>query len=86
MTGPPQLQAIAGLPQRLSTAGALAPLAGLSVPPLGPAGTIAAQSHPRGVDLNLNQFSLETPTQNVEGDWVCEPQSAESCKGMVDAF
>lgn len=57
-----------------------------AIPRLGAAGTLAATAAPRGVDLNLSQFSLDTPQQVVEGNWVCEPQSADACKPLVDAF
>jgi hypothetical protein len=39
---------------------------------------------PKGVDLNLNQFSLDA--HDAEGTCISEPQSKESCKDRADAF
>merc|ERR1712217_730526 len=41
---------------------------------------------PRGVDLNLNQFSLDAPEVMVEGSWLCEPQSKESARAVTNSF
>merc|ERR1719253_594871 len=41
---------------------------------------------PRGVDLDLNQFALDTPQEVREGKWVSEPQSAEACATITDTF
>jgi len=85
----------AGVPlHRMSAAGSLAATAlvphmsaaGVPLHRMSAAGSLAATAHPRGVDLNLNQFCLETPQQVVEGNWVCGPQSPDACRGMVDAF
>lgn len=41
---------------------------------------------PRGVDLNLNQFSLDAPEQQVEGQWACEPQSKDAAACIAQSF
>jgi len=54
------------------------PLAGMSA--------LSIPGVPRGVDLNLNQFSLDVPEQLVEGQWTCEPQSKDAAACIARSF
>lgn len=75
MPTPPRVSQPLGLSSLSAGIGTNIPLAGGS--------TIG---HPRGVDLNLNQFSLDTVEQMAEGNWVCEPQSEAAVAAMSDSF
>jgi hypothetical protein len=58
-------------------------LSGAPVPTL--AALSMAAPTPQGVDLNLNQFSLETP-KDTSGNCISEPQSKDACAAMTSTF
>merc|ERR1719199_1955867 len=62
----------------LSAVAMAAPAAGVSA--------LSIPGVPRGVDLNLNQFSLDAPEAMVEGSWLCEPQSKDAVAAMAEGF
>jgi hypothetical protein len=41
---------------------------------------------PQGVDLNLNQFSLDAVEKRVDGKWMCEPDDEVAAPAMAEAF
>jgi len=63
-----------------------AALSGVSVPSFQAALSMQTTDQlPRGVDLNLNQFSLET-SQDSAGHCISEPQSKDACEEMTSSF
>merc|ERR1712106_417114 len=58
---------------------------GQLIRPLGARVPLVAEI-PKGVDLNLSQFSLDAPQQVKEGRLLSEPQSKDGYRAVTDAF
>lgn len=72
------------MPVRMNGPSPMTPLSSVGVPKsLGAPLSLGA---PKGVDLNLDQFSLDAPQQTADGKWVCEPQSENTALAMANAF